>query len=65
MEPSNENVKNQLKNYLSKRGVKNIWIANAIDISPTSICLFLKGKRELPADKLQIICSIIEEKYQF
>lgn len=60
MELSNEIVKNELKKYLSDRGVKNIWVANAIDISPTSVCLFLKGKRELPSNKLQMIWSIIK-----
>lgn len=59
MELSNENVKNELKEYLKENGVKNIWVANKINISPTSICLFLQGKRELPQDRLKQICELI------
>ncbi|AKN32319.1 hypothetical protein Ccar_16195 [Clostridium carboxidivorans P7] len=57
----NEVVRKKLKEYLEINGVRNNWIAKKINISPTSICLFLKDARNLSSDKLELIWNLIKE----
>lgn len=58
---TDEIVKENLKDYLSKYGVRNNFIAKNIGISNTSICLFLQGKRSLSEDKLNKIEELINK----
>ncbi|NMM61176.1 helix-turn-helix transcriptional regulator [Clostridium sp. P21] len=60
---TNESVKENLKDYLLKHGVRNNFIAEKIGISNTSICLFLQGKRLLSEDKLNQIEELINKSY--
>ena len=62
MELSNENVKYELDEYLKKYGVKHTHIADMTGLSDTTICLFLKGQRQLSLHKLDIINKIIYDK---
>lgn len=56
---SNENIREELEEYINERGVKKTHIARAIDVSPNTVGLFLKGLRELSQPKLEIIYNII------
>ncbi|HEY5588429.1 MAG TPA: hypothetical protein VIK86_05670 [Candidatus Paceibacterota bacterium] len=59
MELTNTNIKEELQQYLTENGVKNIWICKKLNLSPTTISLFLKGKRELLPYHLEEISLII------
>ncbi|MFL0198603.1 hypothetical protein ACJDU8_24045 [Clostridium sp. WILCCON 0269] len=58
---TNESVKNKLKDYLVKNGVRNNFVAEKIGLSCTSICLFLKGRRLLLDKKLKLIEGLINK----
>lgn len=61
MELSNENIKYELSKYLKTYGVKQNHISDLTGLSDTTICLFLRGQRELSSSKLEKIFSIINE----
>ena len=62
MQLSNEKIKHELNEYLQLYGVKQNHISDLTGLSDTSICLFLRGQRELSLSKLKIIHSIINEQ---
>ncbi|MBM7869242.1 putative transcriptional regulator [Clostridium pascui] len=58
----NEEVKNKLDKYIKKFGVKKVFIAKEIGLSPTSVGLFIKGQRELQSGYLDALEELMEEK---
>ena len=54
-----ESIRNDLKNYLKENGIKNKFIAEKIDLSPSMISYFINGKKRLSANKLNLISNII------
>lgn len=62
VEDKNENVRVKLDKYIRKFGVKKIHIAKEVNLSGTTIGLFLKGQRDLSLDALESLEDLMEEK---
>lgn len=59
----NENIlKEQLKTFLTKEERSIAYVASQIDLSRTSLSLWLKNKRELNVVVLEKIDNFIKEK---
>lgn len=56
----NSEIRIKLKNWLENTGRKNLFVAKAVDLSPTSISLFLSNKRDLTLEKLILIENLID-----
>lgn len=56
---NNDDIKNNLKTYLTKNGIKQRFIARKLNLSDTTISLFIKGKIELSQNKLNLINNIV------
>ena len=62
LELSNESIRKELIEFLKKNGIKNRFIAKKIDVSDTTISLFINGKRELSTKKLQALNELIHNE---
>lgn len=56
---NSEEVRSQLQDHISSRGIMQNWIAKQCNLSATTISLFLNHKRLLPKDKLEIIKTLV------
>ena len=56
---TNESIRQELKKFLKEYGIKNNYIAKKINMSNSTVSLWLKGERELSPDRLEIIVNIM------
>jgi Arc/MetJ-type ribon-helix-helix transcriptional regulator len=61
MELNNDVVRDGLELFLQKYGIKNKWVSQQINLSETSLSLFLNKKRILTQNNLQKIHNLITE----
>jgi DNA-binding XRE family transcriptional regulator len=54
-------IKEMVARYKSK-GIRREWIANALDIPPSSMLRIERGDYKLSLDRFFAICEIIEEE---
>lgn len=58
---SNENVREELIEYLKQEGVKAKHICKLVNLSETTLSLFKNGQRELSVETLSKLLSAIKK----
>lgn len=56
----NEDIREQLKNYLEKNMIKNRWVVKMTGLSDTSVSLFLSNQRDLKQEYLKMIYELLQ-----
>ena len=58
---SQDEIRNELKNFLKEKGIKNKKVAEKVMLSDQTISMFLHEKRELSHRKLVLIHLFVME----
>ena len=61
----NETIRQELKEFLNEYGIKNRYIAKKLNMSDSTVSLWLKGERELSPDRLKILYDLMQKLKKF
>jgi len=59
---SNTTIRDELKQYIKKHGIRQNYISKKCGVSTTTINLFLHGKRDLALGRLEILYFLMQGK---
>ena len=60
--PSMETIKQQIKNYIRKKGITAYVLSKQAGISPSILSLYLNDKRDMTVNSLEKIRIVMDEK---